>query len=334
MNQEEYKKLNKYLNDICLYLEKQDNFFLENIISICSYNDRFYFALEKYDLALSPKTNNLTFQDVYNLAREIIESINPKYLDDFDKLIETGALDFSYNDEYNGSYFYHEQQNSNTYNYININRKFNYDDVRILVHEVIHYINGKNNISKNRHVLTEFLSIYFEIYAIDYMMKKGIPKEEIDYLCRLRWTYFSVCDFYMMESPFICYLKFGDVSNQSLEMLNKYYFKLSKKAFDYEKMNLLYYFEDIDKPDNISLKCGKQFSLHCQYLLGTIFAFFARSYCDIEKIIYLNDHINDENGYNVCDWLKKIGINLDNDTLDKSLNCIQNYLDYYKTKQR
>ena len=58
---------------------------------------------------------------------------------------------------------------------ININREFNYNDVRLLVHEFIHYTNGKH-ISPNRHYFTEFLSIYFEFYTIDYLLKKGINK--------------------------------------------------------------------------------------------------------------------------------------------------------------
>jgi len=112
----------------------------------------------------------LTYQDVYNLAREIIESINSDYLEDFDKLIENGQLDFGYEGEYEDSVFVHEQKDSNIYNYINIKREFNYSDVGSLVHEFIHYTNGKNNNTIKRRILTEFLSIYYENYAIDYLI--------------------------------------------------------------------------------------------------------------------------------------------------------------------
>ena len=44
--------------------------------------------------------NNLTFEDIFNIARNEIEKINPNYLEKFDELIYSGRLDF-FNQEKN-----------------------------------------------------------------------------------------------------------------------------------------------------------------------------------------------------------------------------------------
>ena len=51
------------------------------------------------------KENSLTYQDVCDCARRIIESIDKDYLPLYDDLISTGKLDFSYNSEYFDSHF-------------------------------------------------------------------------------------------------------------------------------------------------------------------------------------------------------------------------------------
>lgn len=70
---------------------------------------------------------------------------------------------------------------------INVERKFNFNDVITLIHEFMHYING--NVEKeyiNRYLLTEFISIYFEIYAQNYLLKNyDISKESIGIYYRL-----------------------------------------------------------------------------------------------------------------------------------------------------
>lgn len=169
-----YKKLNYYLNEICIYLEKENLFLLDNIYSISILNDNFLRKIANYSLDNETILNNLTFEDVYFLAREIIEHIDRSYLQDFDNLIESGELDFSYQKDYEVSECISMYKKGNCVKQlININREFNYNDVRVLVHEFIHYTNGKKY-SMNRNYLTEFLSIYFEFYAIDYLLKKGI----------------------------------------------------------------------------------------------------------------------------------------------------------------
>ena len=347
MSEEEYRQLNYYLNEACLYLEKQDSFFVDNIVDICIINDRYNSTFQNYDFENITIENYLTFQDVYDLAREIIKSINIDYLEDFDKLIKNGELDFGYEREYEDSSFYHVEINNDIYNYININREFNYSDVCSLIHEFIHYTNGKNKTSIKRRILTEFLSIYFENYAIDYLIEKGIPKEEIDYKIRLKSTFARTYNFYAYESPFICFIEFGDISDKSYEMLKEYYCPIEKDTFDKECHNLLKYFQNKDKDlnrkiqndkiDIITLRkeYGIDYSIHCRYLLGTIFAFYARKHCNMKDIICLNEHINNDDNKDIIDCLEDIGIYVDDDEfLDAAFESIIDYINNYDIKKR
>jgi len=60
------------------------------------------------------------------------------------------------------------------------------------------------------------------------VVDKGIPKEEIDYTIRLKSTCARTYNLYNYESPFICFIEFGEVSDKSYEMLKEYYYPIEK----------------------------------------------------------------------------------------------------------
>lgn len=322
MTEEQYRKLNNYLNNIFIYLEKKDSFLLENINGIGILNEKFSKFIKNYSLENKIEENTLTFNDVYLIARKIIEIINKDYLEKFDKLIETGQLDFSYNNEYFDSHYVNE----NGQDIININRIFNYGDVILLIHEFIHYTNDKEKYSINRYLLTEFLSIYFELYSINFLIdNKNISKNEIDYFDRLTSTKKKSNRFSWYESVLLAYEKFGSIDNNSVNLLKEYYLKIKEEQFNKECLNVLNNLERIEKEYNEKIKYEKQFNINeltsklCfnleadyRYILGTILAFYAIKYCKIEDIVYLNDHINDEKyAYmDIYEILLSIGIDL------------------------
>ena len=128
MTIEEYNKLNSYLNAIFVILNDYDYFLIKNIFKIGKLNQEYLTTISKYAFPSNTKENNLTFEDVYLITREIISTIDTNYLAEYDKLIEIGILDFGYENEYSDSEFVHEN------NLINIRREFNYNDVISLVH--------------------------------------------------------------------------------------------------------------------------------------------------------------------------------------------------------
>ncbi len=342
-----YDKLNYYLNDICNYLEKENSFLLENIFEICILNDKFLEFIENYDLDNKTIQNNLTYEDVYLLAREIIGHIDKNYLESFDNLIQSGELDFSYENDYDDSECVTMYRNGKVVRQIiNINREFNYSDVRILIHEFIHYTNGKKQ-SINRNYLTEFLSIYFEFYTIDYLLKKGINKEEIDYLHRIKNVKVHSTIFFQYEIVLLAYTKFGNIDENTISLLQQYFLNIKKDVFEKECTALyknLCIAEEKNKekikenPNELGRLLSEEFiAYNYKYILGTFLAFYAYKYCNFDDIVYLNNHISEFDDKSISDICLNIGVNLNDVNFSQELfDSIEEYvsdkqIDYKKS---
>lgn len=332
-----YNKLNDYLNEICKYLEVQDSFLLENIHILAGLNDKMLMVLNNYNFDNKVITNKLTFEDVFNLAREIIEQIDVSYLDSFDSLIKTGELDFSYENKYYGShyqYFYNDNKEV-LGKLININREFSYDDVLTLVHEFIHYTNG-DRITNNRYYLTEFLSIYFEFFAIDYLLEKGIDKEEMDYLFRFKFTKKSCKLLNRYELILLAYSKFGKIDDNSYVFLKQFFLDISKETFENECKDFCELLIKAEKNTEEEIKknpkcfgeiISKEFiTSNYRYIMGTALAIYARKYVDFKDMVYLNNHINDFNDKDVFDICKSMGINKYSDFINMLYTAMDEYL--------
>ena len=343
MSNDEYKKLNKYLNELSLYFQKKDIFYIDNIVEINKMSNLLYNKLLPLDLTDESKKNFLTYEDVYNLAFEIIEHITPHYKEDFQNIIKSGILDFGYNDEYKGSYFRHTKD----HNEININRVFNYNDVISLIHEFIHYTSGKRINTINRNIISEFLAIYFEVVAMNYLMDKGISIQEIDYKKRLRGI-LEYTKFYLdVNKPITCFFKCGSVSKDNYEMCRDYKWINESDDFDRDCKRLLnsfiklennyknsvFSFEYNDESLRNSLSSG--YSYLVKYILGISLTFYALKCCDIKDIICLNSLINNFNRLNIKEVLKKFGINMNNNDFYDNINIsIDEFINNYNIKQR
>ena len=338
MTNEEYKKLNSYLNAIFIILNDYDYFLIKNIFKIAKLNDFYLNTVSTYDLHFNKVENHLTFEDVYLIARKIISTIDSTYLKEYDKLIEQGLLDFGYNNEYDDSEFVHQN------NLINIRREFNYNDVICLIHEFMHYINGKDKRSQNRYLLTEFLSIYFELYALDYLIKSGINLNEIGIYDRLESTTLHSQSLSKYEIIFLAYEKFGNIDDTTIEFLNKHYVSIPKEEFENECKKFLDYISKKEKEYKYNVGNKKEFIFefcspffdNYRYFLGTLLAYYAKEYCELEKIVFLNNHINDSELGNIelSKLLNKIGIDINNKGfMTDSLESIKKYINKYSNQK-
>ena len=153
MKKEEYKRLNDYLNDTFIYLSGYDRFFIQNMQSIFILNNMLYGKLKDIDLEHKFHENNLTFEDVFELARNEIEKINPNYLKEFDKLIDSGRLglfkqkeniNIKEVDDYEKISEIENNEEETRYDsvcsyteddyFIDLAREYNYNDVLMLIH--------------------------------------------------------------------------------------------------------------------------------------------------------------------------------------------------------
>lgn len=344
MEKKDYDKLNGYLNDIFLTLEENDSFLLRNILDISYINCKYLSFISGYDLSENLKENKLTYQDVFEIGREIIASIDKEYLEDYDDLIKSGKLDFGYNREYNNSYYIYEND------LIDVDREFNYEDVVALVHEFIHHTNGQGELSLNRYLLTEFLSIYFEIYALECLLKSGIPKDEVSIYGRLKNALDNAKNIYSYENIFLAYEKFGAIDKDTSNYLNKYNFlSISQEVFEIECEDFL---QQVIKKENeykkqlepqskykrldfIEELCLPFFDNY-KYFFGILMTYYARKYCKFEDIVYLNNVINyaDIGELDISVLLEKVGINIkEEDFVKKIFESIEDFIGEYSYKK-
>ena len=340
MSDEEYKKLNSYLNEIFNFLSGKDGFLIENIDTILWTNAQFLSFMSDYKLSNETKTNNLTDEQVICIAREIIASINNDYLEEFDRLLVSEKLKF----DCEGKSVSHSNPSDGS---INISRKFNYHDVLSLVHEFMHTTNVSSKETKNRYSLTEFLSIYFEMYAIDYLLERGIPKEEIGVYERLSKTCLSSKLSFEILPVFLAFIKFGDIHKNTFSDLNKNFLPIHRLDFVRKCKLLLLNCLNLEEDYRKQIAGKKQFGMQefisglrfhsdYRYVLGTILAFYARSYCKIEDIVFLNNHINDDDisSLDLLEVLKRIGIDITNsEFIGKALESIGSYIKQYSNEK-
>ena len=358
MKKEDYKRLNDYLNDTFIYLSGHDGFFIQNMQSIFILNNMLYGKLKDIDLEHKFHENNLTFEDVYELARNEIKKINSNYLENFDKLIDSGRLEFFLHEQnmiIKESTYYenlseienNEEEIRNdsvcSYNngdyFIDLARTYNYDDVLMLIHEFIHSTNSSKNMGEYRYILTEFFSIYFEMLSQKDLLENGINTSELDIFDRIKSTGMISKKIVKYDLAFMAYNLFGNVKEDSYEDLEKYHIVSStKEEFESVCINLLKYFDyqkivynNENKEFNLYnyRKCiSKLFSSGYRYLFGTLFACYLLENGNKDKVVWLNDHINDEEikKMNFIDVLKIIGIDLTDENINKKLvDGAQNY---------
>lgn len=357
MKKEDYKRLNDYLNDTFIYLSKYDGFFIQNMQSIFILNNMLYEKLKGIDLKHNFHKNNLTFEDVFELARNEIEKINSNYLEEFDRLIDSGRLEFFFHEQnmiIKESTYYenlseienNEEEIRNdsvcSYNngdyFIDLARTHNYNDVLMLIHEFIHSTNSSKNMGEYRYILTEFFSIYFEMLSQKDLLENGINPSELDIFDRIKSTGKISKEIIEYDLVFISYNLFGNIKENSYEDLKKYHIVSStKKEFECACVRLLKYFDyqkiqynNESREFNLYdyRKCiSILFNSGYRYLLGTLFSCYLLENGNKDKIVWLNDHINDEN-MNLIDVLKMIGIDLTDENIDAKL--VESAQNYYK----
>lgn len=369
MKKEDYKKLNDYLNDTFIYLSEYDGFLIYNMHTIFRLNSMLYEKLKNIDLKHKFHENNLTFEDIFIIARNEIEKINPNYLEKFDELIDSGRLEFFLKEknitikESNDYKKLSEIENSEedirydsvcSYTeddyFIDIARTYNYDDVLMLIHEFIHSTNASENIGEYRYILTEFFSIYFEMLSQKDLLESGINPSELDIFDRIKDTGKISKEMNEYDLVFMSYNLFGNVKEDSYGDLEKYHIVSStKEEFESACFKLLKYFDyqkivynNENKEFNLYdyRKCiSSLFSSGYRYLFGTLFACYLLENGNKDKVVWLNDHINDEEikNMNFIDVLKIIGIDLTDENINKKLvDGAQNYyenLNKYSVKE-
>lgn len=332
-----YEELNEYLKDICDYLQKKNPYLLNNISKIIKLGGTALKQLHDFDFATDMKENGLSVENVERIARSIIEKINKNYLVLFDELVMSDELWYSDNNEfYDTCVETRFEDDGSVRKRILINKKHNYSDVRILIHEFIHYTTCER-CSINREILSEFLAIYFEFYAVDYLLNRGISLDEIDYKARMQNFKEHQINLSNYGIILFIYFKSGELDDESYGLVKEHFPKVSYEQYvricdkfykiltDIEEN----YCEFIEKnPDKKGYYLCRDFILiDYKYVLGTILAVYCYKYSSLQDVVDLNDNISIWDSLTMEEILKKLGIDLyDTDFVNKMKEAFKEYI--------
>lgn len=334
MTEKQYNELNNYLNDILMELNKANKIFVDNFMDIFKITTIIFDRFHGKSIKSINNQNNITFNEVYLLSREIIENINPKYLEQFDNIIENGELNFDYEEEYYDSHVKTITDKNHIQKEINIKRTFSYDDVISLIHEFFHYLNSDVKRTQAHEFFTEYISIYFELIAKEYLLNiKNVPIDEVNTNSRIMSLFKSAYQCYNYITILLAYEELGNINNNTINDLNKI-LEIKDKKFDEECLSFLKKINDLCKNnshDDMKEEMTALVKYNYRYITGTLLSYYAIKHCKIEDIVRFNDQIN-SNEYadlSIHEILNTIGIEVNGDMINESLDIIDKSIYIY-----
>ena len=337
MKKEDFDVINDYLNNLSLYMfeckDVEDNYdFLIRMNNCFSnyFGDRYFVDGSSQ---IVPRKNNLTYEDVLNISRKVIESINPKYLEEFDKLLNSGIIDFGYEDEYEYSFVRHVFSKGKLESrIINLKRSFNYNDIETLVHEFMHYVCFVGDGMRNK-IIGEMISIYFELYTMEYLKKNyNFELEELFYNRRLVSIYRHSGELKKIELLLYLYMNFGNLDENSYKYAAGNYKDYSKEDYESECKKTL---EIIKKIKDGTYEKNVVEESH-YYLYATLLAFYFRKKVSLEKMLNFVDNVkNVENeDLGLIELLNKYNLKIEDNVGEVLYNSFNEYLDIFEAEKR
>lgn len=332
MDEEKYKKLNMYLNDLFSRLQYTDSVYVDHI-KFLSFLSKDLTQLFDYELECIEHKKELSCIKVIELARDSIEHINKAYLKQYDEMVLNGTLNFSYEKEQKNCFFqydYYTKQSN-----VQINRCFNYEDVIFLVHEFFHLTNyNELALKKNRTFLTEFISIYYEETTRRYLKsRKDIDIIDLENNDRIIDFIKSTKIFAEYSNVLLPYDLFGDITKKTKENLEEF-ISCDSQHFDEHCLDFVKMIEKkeskFDTKTDINLAIADECGIDYRYMVGTMLAFYALDHCNKEDILVLNERLttNYYNSIDIKDVLKTIGIEINSNTIDEAKKCIVNSVSF------
>ncbi len=344
---DQYKKLNWYYNELCLGLLLNDSFLLNNLNLLGNLSVAVLNLLDNFNLEITSIDENFTFMEVYDKAKEVIKEIKPEYLEDYNKLIDSGILDFNYErldipleerSKFGQSVFYpyYKADEDNTripeMDNIYIDETFNYDAVAVLVHEYFHRTNESN--STARYLLTEYISSYFEIYTYEYLKKQGVDPSRLNLAFRL-YDLKKCADFLDFESFYMyTYETLGGFNDNNFEYIN--YSKLSENQHKENLLSILERFERCEEeynkqderekePSKFKYYLASKCNSHYRYFIGALLAYYSLYNLDKEDVLRLNEEFRKVDSMNFSEALDILGVELNDELISKSLDAVEKY---------
>ena len=340
ITEKQYENLNNYYNDLCLGLSINDGFFLNNIQSLGFVSFNVSNILEHVNLKQKIIKDNLSFLEIFDKSKEIIKQIEPKYLEDFNKIMSKGILEVNYDildipfEERNMgcSCFTSDLNNDKEKGIIKIDDSFNYNTIPSLIHEFFHKTNESKN--KARYLLSEYISVYFEIYTYELLKKQGISLNQLNLNYRL-FALKDCCEF-IEDKGFYLYTfdQLGNYKEDTYKYIN--YSNIPENILKEELLLELNWFEQMEEIYNNNKKIKdsfseskyyimNQYSNDYRYLLGALLAYYSLYNLTKDDVLKLNEALINNKEITFEEALKIINITIDDNTINKCIESIKRY---------
>lgn len=177
MNNEVYEYIKNHIRSIDHHLDE------------LNYMHQEFMKLHDYLGEREPFNNKIISRDeAKRLAGDIINSIGvQRYIDLYNYMLANDKI--KYVEGYDGASLRYEDKNNEKTYYIQLaDKESDINQVVTIVHELIH---GTNTLKENnaQYFLNEFISMYFEEYAKQYLLNNICSESELDSDWRLYETY-------------------------------------------------------------------------------------------------------------------------------------------------
>ena len=334
MSENKYKELDKYFERLKDIKKGEIGFYYDNLEflmdlshSVMSFNNNIKPDENKKQRYVSSIDKVL----IQNVLREISSRIINTYHD----LDETNKIHLLYENEDLPDTQSRYEKGNLYYTFSN-----NYDYLSTLVHELMHATNiDPNNNYLTPAVLTEFISIYFEMYTKELLPNFGIDNKEIDYTSRFKYgmTYTE----FKFVIPLLVKIKYGEINKENMNKLHeeKHYFE-TIEDYNYDSicdsLNSYMFSAIISSNEEIINKSLMEYMkaafIKLKYNLNTSLAFYALDKLDKNKVNDINEQMINNPNINVQELFNEMGIKLDQDFIDNSIESMNSYYQKHNKK--
>ncbi len=316
--EKDLEKYEKYLQEVVNWFEKHP-IFLNNLGFVNEIVQDFYLLSRSLPDTLNNEEEKemLGNEEIILHSREIISSIDEDLLKEFDELVTNHKIVFFEKDTKVKTGVFP----INNDRFIAINKKGGYNDVVDLIHEYMHYYNySKNDLY---FIITEFFSIYFEMYAIDYLNEeKKVSKNELNFKDRILNDKKHIINLKGFIPSFYLYYK---CKSFDIEEYAKIFPGFTAKNFD-----ILYDYNMhvFTTPNQYNMSFGKLQARTMMYTVGLFLALYSRSCKSKKDVLKLYKEINnnENNKLTLKELLTKYNFTLSSE--DKKQTCIDT-LNYF-----
>ena len=319
------KKYKEYLDNAVSIFEAHP-FFLKSLgyIDTIRGNANPFYLLIPTTKEEEPKKEELPNETIIEISRSIIATIDHNLLRVFDETLQDDRI-FITDDKLirSGNYAFNNKRA------IIISKNGGYDDIVTLIHEFMHLCNYSNN---DKYLMfTEFFSVYFEIYAINYLnQERNIPKEELNYKNRIINDNKFIANLRPFIYAFYLYYKYRSFDITKYQELFP--------GFTKENFDLIYNFNmtryeamEFDNP-NRKVNVGETEMRGIMYSIGLILTFYSHQFKSKEDVLKLYKELNNQENESLGleELLTKYGFDLNEKTIAESYKSMIMYFEKNK----